>query len=221
MAPRSKKTMRSKKSFKGKRRNYQTNNIVGKSLNPIPQRSIVKMKYAESVLLDVGSSYAYQFNLNSVFDPNRTGIGHQPYGHDTFATMYNRYRVIACSYHVWFPASGAVSYQLSAVPANEVQIFGSIAEARENPRGKFKIQMPGGTAQKISGKVYLPSLTGRTKSQYMADDRYQATVGSSPLELAILNLQSASTSDVASPVTCVVELEYTVEWFDAKILGQS
>lgn len=214
----SKRGKMSKKSYRRKR---VGTNLVGKTLNPISQRTIVKMKYAESVDLNVGSSFAYQFNLNSVFDPNRSGIGHQPYGHDQLATLYNRYRVIACSYNCYFTSSGTTTTQLTAVPANEVQIFSSAAEARENPRARFAIQVPNARPPVLSGKVYLPSLVGRTKAQYMADDRYQAATGSNPLELAILNLQSASISDVQTAITVMIVLEYTVEWFDVKTLTQS
>lgn len=226
MPPRSKFSKRgkkSKKSFKGKRRGYKTINIVKKSLNPLPQRFITKMKYAETVTLNVGTSYAYQFNLNSIYDPNRTGIGHQPYGHDQLLALYNRYRVIGVKYSI-FMATGSTGQPLmfSAVPANEVQIFSGTDEARENPRARFAIQMPGGNPVKITGYVSLPSLVGRTKAQYMADDRYQAAYGASPLELAILNIQAqiANTSALAE-VSANVMLEYIVESFDIKNLGQS
>jgi len=76
----------------------------------------------------------------------------------------------------------------------------------------------------LKGKVYLPSLVGRTKAQYMADDRYQAQFGSSPQELAILNLncQQFDEGSIANTgATYQVTLQYTVEMFDLKNLGQS
>lgn len=74
--------------------------VVNSALQPIPQRYITKMKYSEQVSTDAAGRY--MFNLNSIFDPNRTGTltGHQPYGFDTLATLYNRYRVISCGYRI-------------------------------------------------------------------------------------------------------------------------
>lgn len=208
-----------KKAWKGKRKGYRTVNIVKKALNPIPQRYICSMKYAETINTDANGQIL--MNLNSIFDPNRSGIGHQPYGHDTFATMYNRYRVISCSYRV-IANKNNDTLQVCALPANEPILYLTGAEYKENPRCRYKTQAPGGEVQHVAGKQYIPSLTGRTKAQYMADDRYQAIFGASPLELAVLNIGVFTGSDApAATVPVNIELVYVVELFDAKLLAQS
>lgn len=194
--------------------------LVNRALHPIPARFITKMKYSEYV--DSGAlTGQYAFNLNSLFDPNRTGFGHQPYGFDTLATLYNRYRVISCGYRLQLAGDATSAFILSALPANEIVSSLSISEMRENPRCKYIQQNPGSTALTLSGKCYIPSLTGRTKSQYMSDDRYSANVTTSPAELAILNLQTANTADTIISTKIQVLLEFTVEWFDIKNLAQS
>lgn len=195
--------------------------IVNRALHPIPSRFITKMKYSDTVAVTTLAN-TFAFNLNSVFDPNRTGVGHQPYGHDTLATLYNRYRVISCGWRVNLALStGGSPIQLACIPANEVLSITSINEMRENPRAKYILQQPGAPSVYLTGKSYIPSLVGRTKSQYMADDRYQAQVGASPSELAILNLCATDAFDAPIAVTMQVMLEYTVEWFDIKHLSQS
>lgn len=201
-----------------RRRGYPTN--VNRSLQPIAQRYICKMKYADTITTNATGDF--QFNLNSIFDPNRSGVGHQPYGHDTMQTLYNRYRVIACGWRINFlPSTAGVPITVASFPANEVITFTTGAEARENPRTRYVSQAPGATSLTLSGKQYLPSLVGRTKAQYMADDRYQAQMGTSPGELAILNLYTFNNGDVAAATTLQVLLEYTVEFFDVKHLAQS
>ncbi|MEO5351369.1 MAG: hypothetical protein H7836_17265 [Magnetococcus sp. YQC-3] len=178
------------------------------------------MKYSETIATSALGEY--RFNLNSIFDPNRSGVGHQPYGHDTLQTLYNRYRVISCGYRIQAvqTATGA-PIQLACQPANEQLTYTTISEMKENPRTKYVTVSPGAPAVYLSGKVYLPSLVGRTRAQYMADDRYQAEYGASPVENAILNIKSQTIADVDSSFTCNVMLEYTVESFDIKHLGQS
>lgn len=195
--------------------------LVNRALHPIPQRFITKMKYAER--FSTGVDGRYTFNLNSIFDPNRTGVGHQPYGYDTLATLYNRYRVIACGYRIQPIASiSTASIQCVAMPANETLTMTSLSEMRENPRAKYISQTAGGSQATLSGKTYIPSLVGRNKFQYMADDRYQADVTSSPNELALLNvLSSADSTDTGNSWPFTIVLEYTVEFFDIKHLVQS
>lgn len=192
---------------------------VKSSLQPIPSRQICKMKYSQAVQTNVGSAYNYQFNLNSIYDPDRTGTGHQPYGHDTMATLYNRYRVISCSYVLQAYSGDAIRF--GCVPQNDPTTYGTIAELAEQPRGKFKVQIPGGSPSKITGKVYLPALTGRNKAQYTADDRYQALTGASPAELMTLNLTALTLVETGTITNWTVTLEYVVEFFDPKLLAQS
>lgn len=213
-----------KRKLVSKRKSYGTNVLVGKTLNPVPQRTIVKMKYAEAVQSSLIAGVAnYQFNLNSIFDPNRTGIGHQPYGRDTFETLYNRYRVISCSYVVSTLSNNGFVTQLAVLPANEALVMSSVSEARENPRCKYTIQSPNAPIRLLTGNVYIPSLVGRTKAQYMADDCYQAQMSASPVEAAILNIFTGLISDNSTADSNIINvtLEYTVEFFDVKHLAQS
>lgn len=202
------------------RRNKRRGVKVLSGLNPIPARQIVKMKYAENINTAVGTAFNYTFNLNSIFDPNRTGIGHQPYGHDALQTLYNRYRVISCSYVVT-AYSGSTGICYGVMPGNEPVTFTTLAELRENPRSRYITQYPGGSTTKLVGKVYMPALVGRSKTQYMADDRYQAVFGASPNEQAILNLTGLDLAEVGTSVNWTITLEYTVECFDVKPLAQS
>lgn len=205
-----------------KKRMVRRTGLTNRALQPVAQRYFCKMKYSESVTSDANGHF--YFNLNSIFDPNRSGIGHQPYGRDTLATLYNRYRVIACGYRIQVLRNPADSLTigLGAIPANEQLLFAGFDEIRENPRAKYVVSVPTANMPVLSGKVYIPSLVGRTKSQYMADDRYQAQENASPQELAILNILTANAGGIplsGYPISIV--LEYTVEWFDVKHLTQS
>lgn len=77
---------------RGPRRTYQS-----PYFNPFPSMMRNKLRYIENITLatvassdDASVNY---FSCNGIHDPNITGTGHQPYGHDTLATLYNHYRV--------------------------------------------------------------------------------------------------------------------------------
>lgn len=188
-------------------------------LNPIPQRFLCKMKYADTFQIPALGS-VYRFNLNSIFDPNRTGTGHQPYGRDTFATLYNRYRVYKVTYAISV-FNSSTSAKVAVCPANIEMGASTVSEIMENPMSKWIIQLPGGGQKVLKGSVYLPALVGRTKEQYMADDRYQADVSASPIELAILNIFGQSIGDGSVAIDACINLTYHVEFFDRNSLSQS
>lgn len=219
MPPKQKRAMRKRTGvYKKKRVNRQIN--VNKALQPLAQRFICKQKYSDTFAITVLQP-TYVFNLNSVFDPNRTGIGHQPYGFDTMASIYNRYRVIGATWNIqmWNPSSAV---RCVAIPCNELPAFTSISEVCENPRSKWKSFIPGGSPVMLRGYTSIPSLTGRNKAQYMADDRYQALTTGSPNELALLYITAANMADSTIDGTLFnITLEYTVEYFDPKNLAQS
>lgn len=195
---------------------------VSKALTPIPQRFITKHKYSEVVTTDVNGQYV--FNLNSMFDPNRTGTGHQPYGYDNLALLYSKYRVISCGWRMTRPITSTSNPQiLVAMPSNDESIaFTTIDEWKEQPRCKYLHIQPGANNGNLTGKCYLPSLLGRTKAQYMADDRYAANVTANPAETCLLYTYLSDTLGGPVGATAIhVILEYTVEWYDVKHINQS
>lgn len=65
--------------------------------NEILKPMRVKMKYTDGVLLTTTTGIGvttYAFRANSLFDPDQTGTGHQPYRFDQLAAIYQRYRVL-------------------------------------------------------------------------------------------------------------------------------
>ena len=117
--------------------------------------------------------------------------------------------------------SGAIPIRYACIPSNEVKLYASVGELAENPRAKFAMQIPGGNSTKLVGKVHIPSLTGRTKAQYMADDRYQAAFGASPGEIAVLTMAAFGLQENTTDVNWTITLEYTVEVFDPNPIAQS
>lgn len=219
MAPRKFKKSALKKKGGMKKRSNAKRVIVNKALQPVPQRYIARHKYVANVVTDANGNYV--FNLNSTFDPDRTGGGHQPYGRDTLAALYNRYRVISASWRI-FAQNPTTAIQVAAIATNEVTTYTNMGAIVEAPRSKFIIQMPGGNTQLLKGHVSIPSVVGRTKSQYMADDRYQAQVDADPNEIVALSIFCADSSGAyVVGQKLFVEIMYNVEWFDIKTLGQS
>lgn len=196
---------------------------VNRALAPFAQRYITKLKYAETVYINAAGPQAYRWSLNSLWDPNYTGIGHQPHGFDQLAALYNRYRVIKCNYAINAVDQSGQYITVAALPANQQVNAITLSEMRENPRCRYMTQAPNAAMKTLKGSVYLPSLVGRNKAQYMADDHYQSEVTTSPFEAALLNVYVQRLDEGLNVINVpfVITLTYTVEFFDVKNLGQS
>lgn len=195
---------------------------VNKALQPFAQRYITKLRYVGNFALST-VNIPYVYALNSIFDPDVSGTGHQPYGHDQLAAMYNRYRVYAVKYHIRCqPLDGSNQY-LIAVPINQPFVAASFDDAREKPRSKYILQTQGGDSRPLINKLSLPSLTGKTRAQYMSDDRYQAPFGSDPVENMQLQIYSYNAGGLTTSASarCTIELTYYIECFDPNVLNQS
>lgn len=205
-----------------RRRAAKTTVSVLKSLNPIPARMISRVKYNTewSGSIAAGTPNETLFNLNSVWDPERTGVGHQPYGRDTYATMYNKYRVFKCAWRIDIVASNYC--RTVVIPQNHANTTGNRTLLAEFPRAIIKHQTTAGVPMKFVGHCYLPGIAGVTSRTYAGSDDYAAAMGTSPAEVMTLNVAVTSSASAGS-ITFEgnITLTYWVEWFDPIELGQS
>lgn len=66
------------------------------------EQPFIRLRYADIKLLEgaFGSAAAYQWAVNDIWDPDVTGVGHQPHMRDLWATQYNWYSVAKCDYKI-------------------------------------------------------------------------------------------------------------------------
>jgi len=64
--------------------------------SPIGKSHVCKFTYVDQVTLNapVGLASYYTYRANDLFDPDATGIGHQPYGFDQMISFFNHFTVI-------------------------------------------------------------------------------------------------------------------------------
>lgn len=190
-------------------------------------RRLVTLKYAQYTSLTVAAGVAsvQTYNLNSLFDPDRTGSGTQPYGYDTLASIYNRYRVLSTRWKVTFlPTTG--SYIGYVLPVNglvntaptTVQTF---TDNVMNPRCKsYTIGLNADPAI-CFGKIALNDLNGVSITEYLADDRFEASVSSSPTEIITLSIGVVNQTAGSLGLNFFTEIWYHADMHDVIPLGPS
>lgn len=214
------------------RRYRRKKTLVNRALQPIPQRYICKLKYAENLFLGNGATpqSVYSFNLNNLYDPNRTGTGHQPYGYDQLEKLFTGYRVFGASYNVSVTTNTGEAirtYFLGVIPLNSngSDCPNTISAIAECPRARYVKQLVSAPLKTIRGHISLPSLMGVSKATYRADNNYSSAVVGGPTLPATLNIMVSpldeSTIPDAGAIQCMVEITYHVEFIGPVLQPQS
>lgn len=165
-------------------------------------------------------------NLNSIFDPDRTGSGHQPYGFDQLAALYNRYRVLSVSWRILFAPTSNQAAVAVIVPVNgllntAVSSASTFNTACEIPFARtYAIPNAGSVVTAVSG-IKLNELNGCTLVEYLGDDRFESAVTSSPSEVMTLYIAVYNPTTVTVSSEVSVQLTYEVDFHDPISLGGS
>jgi len=197
-----------------------------------PDRLLVKLPYNQIFQLQTpsGGGVSKIMNINSIYDPDRSGIGHQPLGYDQWAKFYNKYRVFKVAYNITFSnvnvttdaVDGGALVGLLFANGPGVTTVTDAAFEQPHLRKGFIGAAAGVGIKTFKGTVSLPHITGRPLVSYKSDNIYSATFGNNPTEFMTMSMlvQSAlATSDPA--VTVSVRLVYFVELYDALVLELS
>lgn len=96
---------------------------VPKNRLAFPQSMKTKLRYTERVEFTPGgtSVQQQQYRGNGVFDPNATGLGHQPRGFDQFMEIYQKFTVLGSTCTVQFMYEGYDGPSLKAAAGNLTQ----------------------------------------------------------------------------------------------------
>lgn len=95
-----------------------------------------KLTYVDTKTVSPGTtSIHHTFRLDSIFDPDFTGVGHQPAFHDQWANLYSKYRVIGASWHIKFQRGSDENVEhvlLGGTNAGEAVAYNVAARTRRN-----------------------------------------------------------------------------------------
>ncbi len=167
-----------------------------------------------------GTAINQVMNLNSLFDPDRSGVGHQPYGFDQLAALYARYRVLKTKWEITFMSASSSNCAMfcCVVPTNgtvaSVTTITTFQTLSELPLARHGMVSGSGPGKTIQGEIDLNQLVGTTKTEYLGDDRYEALVTASPAEVMVLNVAFFNYTAASQTMNYYVNLEFEVDFHD-------
>lgn len=190
---------------------------------PFPMQRIAKLRYCMTTSLDATSAtrVLQQFRANSLYDPDFTGGGHQPYGYDTLESIYNHYEVLSsCITVTGVPSSinSANAYMtLGVLISDDSTVTSSVDTIREQSNGKFVLLGGGGTPATIVQKYNRDVMFPRS-----SDYSTGALVSTNPTDEAYFTVYAAPIAGVEPGAVYIqVTLDFVARFWELKDLLQS
>lgn len=212
-----KNTKTIRKTKQRKRQTGSTTNKVAVLKCPFPQRMFTQLVYYQEIDVNPASFfYSYQFNLNSLYDPDRTGIGHSPHFYDqlTGGVLYNRYRVHACQWEMLITGLDVAS-SVVCLPMNGLTAPSTMAAMAESPYASTTvinaISSGGKILHKFKKKMKISTIIG----EKLNDDRDQALYNANPVNSCVLHTRVETLDGTnLTRLHFQVRLRYFCELFD-------
>jgi hypothetical protein len=186
------------------------------------------LKYCDTFTFSVATLTGTQqvMRLNSLFDPDVTGAGHQPLYFDQYAALYNRYRVLKTWVKVTFHTTTG-TYNGCVLPLNgslvsTIATLTTYNTAIEQPLARWCVVPGSGALPKtIIFEIALNDLNGCTEIEYLGDDRFEAAIGANPTELMQLYIGIYNPTAATVGPNVSLEMHYEVDFHDPISIGGS
>lgn len=188
---------------------------MSKDVYGFPQQLVSKLRYCDTMNMSPssGSLVKQVFRLNSVFDPDLSGVGHQPLYRDTFAAIYDQYAVISTRITVTIVNTGSVPIHCGCVVEDDSTSSTSYTTLMEQSTGQHKLIPAQAGSLSSHTFVYDWDCKRHLGIDPFASETYKTAVGSNPTEESdyLVWLQPV---DLASSFTTYlnVEMDMVVLW---------
>lgn len=194
--------------------------VLGKPNNGMRSRwTKAKLTYCDTYALDPGLSTAavQVFTANGLYDPDITGIGHQPAGYDQYMALYDEYLVTKSWIKVSFYNTDTTNTQV--VGLGFLDFATTSADFRKYvEQGNFKWASidTSKSGQAFCTITHELDMRKCSTQDIFNEDNFTGKAGSNPSDTHYWHVVAAAgdLSTNSSPVRCIVEIQYEVYFRD-------
>jgi len=193
----------------------------------LPSRLRMTMRYADSYSMSTGVGGVVgttQVNrLNSLYDPDKSNVGHQPYGFDQLlGVLYAAYWVRSCRLRILAVTPGStadVGFAFQIGVDGQIPTINGFGQTYLPERGNlvtFPLAPSGNSrTREVSVDCDLAAIFGVPQLQYRdAQTQYTAQYTANPSSVAIVEIGTFSYSGAAAEAaTLQLQMEFDVELF--------
>lgn len=201
-----------------------------------PHTQTVRLKYVAEINLNPssGTLAVHEFRANGMFDPDRSGVGHQPKGFDEWMNVYQHFSVIKSHITVTPVIPTTTTNEIpgyygifTASDFGEVAAVGSVTEVMESYQGQthgiagFHSNMG---SRKISPQLskYFDAKQFFGVKNVVGESQYRGNASSDPSEQAYFTVwYGAMLGNDPAQADFLVEIEYVAVMSERKTIPAS
>lgn len=236
------RTRRKKRRFRRKKKRSYPINRTGtvfapRLLSGFPASIVVKLRYVETGIVlnpTAGGMDQYVFRANSVYDPDFTGLGHQPCGFDEWSSIYASYTVLGSKCRLKATNTGTLNVtpsfmgvMLSTASSGVLQ-YSDINNLLEGKLTGSNVQLVGDATSgqfRANNTVTKKFSASRFFGVKNVNDgaTYSANIGQNPADQAYFCCWTCSPDGTSDPsaMNCTVYIDYIVMFKDPKVITGS
>lgn len=188
--------------------------VDGKLVYGFPNSIITKLRYCDVIQLTstLGSIATNTFNANSIFDPDATGVGHQPLYRDQYFAIYDQYTVLGSKITVTFqPYQVDQAWVVGIVGDDDSSISSTLTTRMEQNNSVWRLI---GTNDNGPYQLSLTYSPIKDIGVDVKNDGFsQTAMGSNPSELFCFAVWASEVNaSLTGMCQVAVEIEYTVKF---------
>lgn len=223
--------------YRRKKRTYKRRATRARRVRRLPSSGvgaskIVKLRYVDTFTLAsavAGVAHAKVFRANSIQDPDYSGIGHQPLGHDEWVPFYNHYNVIGSKITARFiseaESGSAAAAHCGIMLKDNVTLVTDPLSLLEQANSRYNIVTSANAQQASKNIVKTFSCKKFFGIKDVGDNRtvVGASFGSIPVEEAYFHVfvSPIQTGTSVANQSVIVTIDYIVQLTERKTLIRS
>ena len=185
--------------------------VDGKLIYGFPKAIITKLRYCTNIsqVSTLGSSAVHVFSANSIFDPDVTGVGHQPLYRDQYAAIYENYVVLGSKITVTW-TNPFTNQFITGISADNDSFIPTNTDNRMEMSNSVSSVLVATGGLNVLSMSYSP--TEDLGVDVTSDGYSQTPVGSSPTDQWYYGVTAFTMDATTSTCYAKIEIEYTVKF---------
>ncbi len=187
----------------------------------LPERQVLTFGYADckQITAGAGAANGNLYRLNSLFDPDLSGVGSQPIMHDQMAALYGRYRVLYADVELVAHNNNSVDSLVTLIGKNDSTNTTTTTQHLAdsvNPDAVSAWSFTSCEPVKLAKRFWPWQIAGcKSLEEYRGDSQYESQFGSSPSATINAGITfSFPAAATATQCTYFIRVFYVAEVFD-------